>query len=280
MILKNGVLGTAFAMIVCASCANGQATTGPGTDGGTTNGDGGVSTDGSSSCDSATCDSDGDGVPDNIDQCPNTPPKTVVNKVGCSDAQLKAKLENFPPYGLTWTSSGDLGRAGGLTWTYTGIQRADLFHIWWIVCDDPATPCGLSLDGPIDVPAENWTYDATDSELGSGKLVFTNSTNILLADSSSVPLSGRLTMTIVDANDAAIAFADVATLGVTTARLGKYGAEIKGTGFKVVALMEVEDTTTSTWTPYLDYYDAAATPDTGDAGGNAQVSYGGSFYDK
>ena len=59
----------------------------------------------------------------------------------------------FPPFGLTWTPSGELGRAGGLTWTYTGIQRGDLFHIWWVVCDDPGMPCGLSLDGPI----ADWT---------------------------------------------------------------------------------------------------------------------------
>ena len=53
------------------------------------------------------------------------------------------------PRSETWTSTGELGRVGGLTWTYTGIDRGDLFHIYWIVCDDPAEPCGLSLDGPI-----------------------------------------------------------------------------------------------------------------------------------
>jgi len=68
-----------------------------------------------------------------------------------------------------------------------------------------------------------------------------------------------------------------------TARDGKYGAEIKGTGYKVVALGEVEDPNQdggAVWTPYADYYDKAPTPDTGDAGGNIYVSYGGYFYDK
>jgi hypothetical protein len=283
MILKNRVLGTTFAIFVATSCANGQAaSSGSDVDGGS-NLDGGPKSDGSSpdgaSC-GTTCDSDGDGVVDGIDKCPKTPPKTVVNKVGCADSQLTPKLEpTFPPLGLTWTPTGDLGKAGGLTWTYTGIQRGDLFHIYWIVCDDPATPCGLSLDGPIDVPAENWVFSAPDSDLPNGKLVFTNTTGILLADTTTRPLSGRLTVTIVDASNAAIPFVDVGTLGVT-ARAGKYGAEIKGTGYKVVALAEVEDTLTSTWTPYMDYYDAAATPDKGDAGGNATTSFGGSFYDK
>src|SRR6478736_4653867 len=101
------------------------------------------------------CDADGDGVVDGIDQCPHTSSIDVVNMVGCADSQLTATLQPFPPFGLTWTPTGDLGRAGGLTWSYVGIQRADLFHIDWIVCDDPATPCGLSLDGPIDVASED-----------------------------------------------------------------------------------------------------------------------------
>ena len=271
----------ALAAAVAASCATGENPTN-GSDSGTGSDTGVITTDGGDGavkCD-ATCDSDGDGVPDQNDKCPNTPPKAVVNKVGCSDSQLTAKLDpTWPPYNMTWTSAGELGRVGGLTWTYTGIQRGDLFHIYWILCDDPAEPCGLSLDGPIDVPAEKWAYSATGSDLPNGKIMMTNSTNILMADNSTVPLSGRVTITIVDANNAPIPFTDVGTLNVT-ARDGKYGAEIKGTGYKVVALAEVEDQTSQTWTPYQDYYDKAATPDTGDAGGNAYVSYGGYFYDK
>lgn len=275
-----------IALALAASCATGE--TNPGNpDGGIGSdakaGDGATGGDGGKCDGGSNCDSDGDGVPDNIDQCPGTPPNTKVNKVGCADTQLKPKLNPaWPPYGLTWTNAGELGRVGGLTWTYSGINRGDLFHIYWILCDDPAEPCGLSLDGPIDVPNEKWVYSASDSDLTNGKIVYTNTTKILLADSSTIALNGRLTVTIVDANNAPIPFADVTTLGVT-ARDGKYGAEIKGTGFKVVALGEVEDPTQdggATWTPYADYYDKAPTPDTGDAGGNIYVSYGGYFYDK
>ena len=158
----------------------------------------------------------------------------------------------------------------------SGVEKARLR----VICDDPGTPCGLSLDGPIDVPAENWTFSSTDSDLPNGKVVFTNTTNILLADLTKPQLTGRLTVTIVDESNVAIPFLDVATLGITTPRLGKYGADIKGTGYKVVALVEVEDSVTSTFKPFLDYYDAASTPDTGDAGGNVYSSFGGSFYDK
>ncbi|MEO8875691.1 MAG: hypothetical protein ABI461_08900 [Polyangiaceae bacterium] len=168
---------------------------------------------------------------------------------------------------------------GGLTWAYSGINRGDLFHIYWIICDDPAQPCGLSLDGPINPASEVWTYSAPDSDLTKGKIVYTNATDILLADASKPALTGRLTVTILGDSAAPVPFADVATLGVT-ARIGKYGAEIMGNAFKVTAIIEVKDPATATWMPYLNYYDASGTPPTGDASGNASVSFGGSFYDK
>lgn len=271
------VLGV-VAIFIAASCAKGSGTTSAtSTTGPQGDDDSGLLADGAVAC--PTCDDDGDGVPNATDQCGGTPAGAKVNAVGCSDAQLTPKLEPvFPSYGLTWTPTGDLGRAGGSTWTYTGIQRGDLFHIWWIMCDEPAQPCGLSLDGPLK-PTEGFTFDATDSDLTNGKIVFTNSTAVLLADASVPNLVGRLTVTIVDATAKAIPIATVASLGVP-ARIGQYGSEILGTGFKVVAIMEVQDPSTATWTPYLDYYDAQGTPDTGDAGGNATVSWGGSFYDK
>jgi hypothetical protein len=252
MIPKKRLLVATLATLVAASCASGEQETGP--PDGSTNTDGG---NGSDACRS-NCTQDGNVMP---------------------DVKSGPKLENsFPPYGLTWTPTGDLGRAGGLTWTYTGIQRGSLSHIYWIVCDDPTMPCGLSLNGPITMSSE-WQFSMTDSDLPSGKLVFTTSTSIVsLLDAGTIPLSARLTVSIVDSSNAAIPFATVASLGVT-ARSGQYGAEIKGTGFQVQALAEVEDSITSTWTPYLDYYDAAHTADTGDAGGDAYISFGGSFYD-
>jgi hypothetical protein len=225
----------------------------------------------------SNCDTDMDGVRDGIDQCPDTPPSQPVNNVGCADSQLTPVLvPDFPPFDLAWTSAGDLGRAGGLTWTYAGIVRRDLFHIYWIVCDDPADPCGLSLDGPIDASA-GWLFSAASSNLPGGTLVFTNSTHIVHDDGTTVPLTGRLTLTLVDGNNAALPFASVTTLGVP-ARSGTHGAEIPGTAYAVNAIAEVQEANSTTWTPYLDYYDAAPTSMTG-SGGTA-VSYGGSFYDK
>ena len=268
------VLVAAPTMLAIAGCAKGSSITADGGSGGSissvsTTGTGGNAshsasqsgTGGNTSC-GDMCDQDGDGVVDGTDACPDTPAGEMVNKVGCSASQLTPKLEEmFPPYGLTWTPTGDPGRAGGLTWSYTGIDRGDLFHIYWVPCDDPTTPCGVSLDGPIDPATEKWQFSAADSNLAGGKLVFLNATHIVLADMTTPALTGRLTLTIVDANQAPLPFATLATLGVT-GQDGQYGAEIPGTGFTVNALIEVEDAT-AIWTPYLDYFDAASTPDPG-----------------
>ncbi|MDX2091983.1 MAG: hypothetical protein SFX73_29235 [Kofleriaceae bacterium] len=236
--------------------------------------DGGQQGSGDASC-GEICDADADGVLDNLDKCPSTPSGSLINMDGCAESQLPWMLVPFPPFGLQWTPSGDLGRAGGLTWTYTGIQREDLFRIVWMFCDDPATPCGLSLDGPIDA-LETWHYSMSDSNLTNGRLAFTNSTHIVLDGGGNPTLAGRLTMNIVDSSEQPLTWAPVATLGVSS-QDGKHGAEITGVAFKITALAEIQDPMTLAWTPYLDYYDAAQTPM---AGTGATVSFGGSFYAK
>lgn len=253
-----------FAIVGCASAKNG-----------TTDPDGGVvGSDADASC-GELCDADHDGVVDGIDLCPGSSSLAEVNDDGCADSQLTSMLVPFPPFNLTWTPTGDLGRAGGLTWTYVGIERQDLFHIDWIVCDDPATPCGLSLDGPIDAPAEKWQFSPSSSEMSNGKLSYINSTHIVLDNATTPALAGRLTITIAD-GATPIACTDVATMQVTP-RNGTHGAEITGTAFTVVALAEIQDPTTLAWRPYLDYYDAAPTPATS---GSVVMSFGGSFYAK
>jgi len=162
---------------------------------------------GSSSSCGNMCDSDGDGVIDGMDMCPNTPSGAKVNKVGCAASQLTPKLEpTFPPYGLMWVPMGDPGRAGGMQWVYTGINRGDLFDIYWVLCDDPATTCGVSLDGPVDA-TESWQFDSASSDLPNGKMIFTNSTHIALADGTSPAITGRMTISIVDVNMMPIPFA-------------------------------------------------------------------------
>lgn len=255
-------------VLLVAGCANAESS--GASDAGGQDGRGSGNAD--ASC-GTMCDQDHDGVVDGLDLCPDTTALATVNGNGCADNQVMPVLEpSFPPFGLSWTPTGDLGRAGGLVWSYTGIERGDHFHIYWIVCDDPATPCGISLDGPIDA-TERWTFSATDSDLVNGRLVYTNTTHIALNDGSTPELTGRLTLTIVNQNDAPMSWYAASALNVTP-RMGTHGAEITGTGYKVTALAEVKDAT-GPYTPYLAYYDSAPTPT---AGGAVYTSFGGSFY--
>jgi hypothetical protein len=263
-------LVAASALACAAGCAKGSAATDV---------DSGVSEPADAAIDGcgSMCDADHDGVFDPDDQCAHTMMGAPVNHAGCADSQTTWMLEPaFPPYHLMWTPTGDLGKAGGLTWTYTAIERGDLFHTDWVLCDDPAQACGISLDGPIDAMGEQWTFSAADSSLGGGTLVFTNTTHILLDDMTTPALDGRLTVKITDASDMPIAFLPVTSFNLP-ARAGKYAAEIKGVAFKVTALAEVAPAGTTTWTPYIDYYDAAPTPMTG---GSTAVSLRGDFYSK
>ena len=111
--------------------------------------------------------------------------------------------------------------------------------------------------------------------LAGGVLVFTNTTQIILFDASVVPLTGRMSLTIVGEGGVPLAFEEVGAAGVP-ARDGLYAAEVPGTTFTVTTRIEVQDSG-MVLTPYLDYYDAAPTPDPGTG---TSVSFGGSFYDE
>ncbi len=54
---------------------------------------------------SGETDADGDGVADSLDQCPNTPPGSIVNADGCSIDQLAPC--NGPASGGTWKNHGE-----------------------------------------------------------------------------------------------------------------------------------------------------------------------------
>ncbi len=253
------------AFTACASANGGSGDAGTQTDAGPSNGV-------DASC--TSCDEDGDGVPDENDQCPATPSGEEVNQVGCADSQVTAMLEpDFPPFALTWLTDGELGRPGGLTWTYTSMQRGDSFHIYWILNDDPENPSGIALDGPLDAANENWQFSAADSDLASGILVFTGAPLILLDDGTTPALNARMTVTVTDLNDVPLPVADAVTLDVTT-RGGEAGLEIPETSFRARLIAEVEDPTSGMWMPYLDYFDAAATPEITEV----FSSVSGSFY--
>jgi len=102
-----------------------------------------------------------------------------------------------------------------------------------------------------------------------------------MADGSTPQLATQLTMNIAGPNNTPMYFTDVGTFHIK-ARDGIYAAEITGTGFEITALLDVQDPASQAWTPYLDFFDAQQKPagPGPDAGGDAYISFGGTFYDK
>jgi hypothetical protein len=266
----------------CSAIGGGGTSTGTaGSMGGGGMGGSGGSAGGAGGMGGGAPDADGDGVPDVLDLCPGTPPMTVVNSRGCSESQAVAKVnaDAFPPYGAMFTQSGDPGRAGGVTYAYTGINFASdggLFDIYWVLNDDSAFgPYGISLDGPVMMD-ETWSLSMVDSMLANGLAVFSGNTHIHLFDGTLPPLMSRLTVTATSGSNP-LAWQTTAALGVMP-DLGTMAVQVpKGsaTALTISAKAEVFDGTN--WIPYLDYYDAAKTPPEAK---EAFISYGGSFYQK
>jgi hypothetical protein len=225
-------------------------------------------------------DSDGDGVPDALDACPGTPPGSAVNSAGCALAQTTAKVNPaFPPYGLTFTESGTSGRAGGLTWNFSGIDFSSgggKFAIYWVANDDPAFgPYGISLNGPVTAPSAV-AVSVADSNLAGGVAVLEGTTSIQLLNGTTPTLQTRLVLTAVDKTSNPLPWQTTAALGIT-GDLGTVALQIPdvaSSGFTVNAQAQVWNG--SSWEAYLDYYDAASRA----SSGNAFISYGGSFYDR
>jgi hypothetical protein len=262
-----------------AGTGGGGGTTGAAGAGGTTGAAGSGGTGGAGGTTGAA-DADGDGVPDVLDLCPGTAASAAVNSRGCAASQVVAKRnDTFPSYGLTFTKTGDPGRAGGVTFAYTGIDFSTdggHFNIYWVPNDDAAFgPYGISLDGPVEAP-ETWTLSAGESSLPGGVAVFHGNTKIHLFDGSTPALQSRLTLTATSGSTP-LAWQTTADLAIT-AELGTMALEIPhvaASTFTVVAKAEVFNG--SAWVPYLDDYDAAKTPPEAK---EAFISYGGSFYDK
>ena len=71
-------------------------------------------------------DSDNDGVPDSLDQCPNTPPGAIVNAQGCSIEQLAPC--NGPVAGGNWKNHG--------AYVAAVAQAADQFLAQGVISED------------------------------------------------------------------------------------------------------------------------------------------------
>src|SRR5690348_13026267 len=156
-----------------------------------------------------------------------------------------------PLSGVTFPSTGDIGRAGGLTYTFSGVTglMSQFQTLEW----GPADPNSvqLSMDGPITGPSNTLTFDPNDSNLAAGKAVWLGSAVYPIAQPpGTIPLLTRFTMTAKDTNNVPITgfnatsgYGDGATVPVS----GDFSANL---------LFEVSDNNGTSWTPAKDYFDA------------------------
>lgn len=166
-----------------------------------------------------------------------------------------------PPGGVTLTSDGDNGRAGGGTWTYTDLQL-DLFDpLMWGVHSDSLPQ--LSMDGATDGPGETMAFSPGESDLAAGRLVF--------AGQAELPGHGtfptRAIIATTTAGGAALPMTPAAGAELP-AHIG--GVAVLGGDFKANVRFEVAGV------PAKDFFDAA--PTTPEQAEDLHTSIAGAFY--
>jgi uncharacterized repeat protein (TIGR01451 family) len=154
-----------------------------------------------------------------------------------------------PLSGVTFPSTGDIGRAGGLTYTFSGVTglMSQFQTLEW----GPAGPDSvqLSMNGPIS-PANTLTFNTGASDLANGKAVWMGTAQYPIAQPpGTIQLLTRFTMTAKDSNNVPITgfnatsgYGDGATANV----LGDFSATL---------LFEVSDNNGTSWMAAKDYFD-------------------------
>lgn len=173
--------------------------------------------------------------------------------------------ENPPPKAssITFTGSandGQIGFAGGKTFTITNITLANTTSVYWTMMENSII---LSMDGPAPYSAaEVLEYSPSLSNLAGGVVVWTGSTLIPISNGSgytSTPLLSKFVMTVTS-SASPFSLLDPVDLNLDA----QCGGVALITGFDMVLTIKFEMFVSanggSTWVPHLEYYNAAATP--------------------
>src|SRR5690348_15764133 len=78
-----------------------------------------------------------------------------------------------PPRTVSFTAAGDIGRPGGLTYTFSGLTSgllAQFNSLEWGPADTNSVQ--LAMDGAINAPGETLTFDSGASDLAGGRAVW------------------------------------------------------------------------------------------------------------
>ena len=178
----------------------------------------------------------------------------------------------FPAPGSgTWTSTGtptggEIGMAGGITWTYTGVDPTQFDQmVWGLGYPDFPSTFSFGLD------TATLAFDPTTSSLSGGVLNFTGSAKFPNLDGSTPTYPIRLTVTTVTGPAAFVAPADLTGLTVDPSAGGVLPVT---EDFSVNLIIEVSTDGGTTWTPANDYFNN--TPHT--AGVSTSSSVQGDFW--
>ena len=170
-----------------------------------------------------------------------------------------------PLTAVSYTSSGDIGEAGGLTYSFSGLTSgllAQFSDLEWGPADSAAVQLSMDGNASFSEPGQTLTFNSGDSDLASGTAVWTGTTPYPLAQpAETLTLDTRFTMTASTSLIATSGYGDGATVPVT----GDFSATL---------LFEVSADGGSTWTPATDYFNAQHNV----VGNTVQSSFLGGFF--
>jgi hypothetical protein len=189
----------------------------------------------------------------------------AVGRVGGSDAVRPGAAGHGALAPVTYTSSGDIGEAGGLTYSFSGLTSglmAQFSDLEWGPADSDAVELAMNGDSTFSTAGQVLTFDSADSDLAAGTAVWTGSTPYPLAEpSETVTLQTQFIMTASTALNATAGYGDGATVPVTG-------------DFSVNLLFEVSADGGTTWTPAITYFNAQQNV----IGNTIQSSFQGGFF--
>ena len=158
----------------------------------------------------------------------------------------------FPAPGSgTWTSTGtptggEIGKAGGITWSYTGVDPTQFDQmVWGLGYPDFPSTYSFGLN------TATLAYNPATSNLSAGILNFSGSAEFPNLDGSTPTYLIQLTVSTVTGPSAFVAPADLTGLTVDPSA----GGVLPVTGdYSVNLIIQVSTDDGSTWTPANDYF--------------------------
>ncbi len=155
-----------------------------------------------------------------------------------------------PPLGVTFVSSGTLGRSTGVTFSFTNTSLSADDPMYWGPTNNGIA---LSFVSPAySGPGEIMTFSPSQSSLSGGTLFWTGSTSL-----AGTEINTRCRMLV------STSVVDVATIGLPANVGGVVNVTSPATSWQATMYFEVMDAQdilgegAGAWVPALDYFDAA-----------------------